>query len=41
MSLNDITLKNMETALRMEIDAIKHSVKFCREVLGIQKLSSD
>lgn len=33
----DIPLHNMETALRLEVDAIKRSIKFCREVLGIRK----
>ena len=32
----DIPLDHMETALEMEIDAIKRSAKFCREVLGIK-----
>jgi hypothetical protein len=29
---------DMETALNMEIDAIKRSARFCREVLGIRKI---
>ena len=30
-------LDDMQTALNMEIDAIRRSVRFCREVLGIQR----
>ncbi|MBT6611238.1 MAG: hypothetical protein HOB38_03955, partial [Deltaproteobacteria bacterium] len=37
----DIPLDNMETALGMEVDAIKRSVLFCREVLGICFLNQD
>ena len=33
----DIPLDDKETALKMEIDAIRRSVRFCREVLGIGK----
>jgi sugar phosphate isomerase/epimerase len=33
----DIPLDDMETALRMEKEAVERSIKFCREVLGITK----
>jgi hypothetical protein len=31
----NIPLEDMETGLNMEVDAIKRSAIFCREVLGI------
>ncbi len=31
----DISLDKTEKALRMEVDAVKRSVRYCREVLGI------
>lgn len=33
----NIPLDDMEIAMAMEIDAIKRSAKFCRDVLGIKK----
>ena len=33
----EIPLNNKETALRMELDTIKRSVRYCRDVLGITK----
>jgi 3-oxoisoapionate decarboxylase len=33
----NIPLDDMETAMAMEVDAIKRSAKFCREVLGIKR----
>jgi len=37
----DIPMDDMDSSLKMEIDAIKRSVQFCREVLGIQKEAGD
>jgi hypothetical protein len=33
----EIPLDDMETALRMEKETVEHSIKYCREVLGITK----
>jgi len=31
----EIPLDNMEKALRLEIDAVKRSIRYCREALAI------
>jgi hypothetical protein len=33
----EIPLEDMETALAMEVDAVRRSVIYCREVLGIRR----
>ena len=37
----DIPLDSMEQALQMEKDTIQRSIRYCREVLGIQRESQD
>ncbi|MBT8332238.1 MAG: TIM barrel protein, partial [Deltaproteobacteria bacterium] len=37
----DIPLDNMQKALQMEKDTIARSIRFCRDVLGIQKEEQD
>jgi sugar phosphate isomerase/epimerase len=37
----EIPLDNMEQALRMEKETIERSIRYCREVLGIQKEGQD
>jgi sugar phosphate isomerase/epimerase len=37
----DIPLDNMQKALQMESDTIKRSIRYCREVLGIQREDQD
>jgi sugar phosphate isomerase/epimerase len=37
----DIPLDNMEQALQMEMDTIRRSIRYCREVLGIQREERD
>ena len=37
----DIPLDSMEKALQMEKDTIQRSIRYCREVLGIQRESQD
>ena len=37
----DIPLDNMQKALQMEKDTIQRSIRYCREVLGIQSEDQD
>ena len=37
----DIPLDDMEQALQMEMDTIRRSIRYCREVLGIQREERD
>ena len=37
----EIPLDDMQTALQMELDTIKRSIRYCREVLGIQREDRD
>ena len=37
----DIPLDDRETALRMEVDAVLRSIRYCREVLGIRPEPED
>jgi sugar phosphate isomerase/epimerase len=37
----EIPLDNMQKALQMERDTIEHSIRYCREVLGIQREDQD
>ena len=37
----EIPLDDMQTALQMELDTIKRSIRFCREELGIQREDRD
>jgi 3-oxoisoapionate decarboxylase len=34
-----IPLDDRETALKMELDALRRSIRYCRDVLGIGKAS--
>ena len=37
----EIPLDNMQKALQMERDTIERSIRYCREVLGIQREDQD
>ncbi len=37
----DIPLDDRETALRMEVEAVRRSIRYCRKVLGIQREPGD